>query len=217
MKMFRHIGMTTWDRKEYFQHYFQSVPCTYSMTANIDIANLKHTLTETNCSFTSAMIYLLAAEVNRHEEFRTFIDEDGQVGIYDLMHPSYAFFHKETETFSCLWTQFDSSYQTFQKKYHDDIQKYGMLQGIAPKPNMPQNVFDISNIPWTSFSGFNLNLPNGSSYLLPIFTLGRYFRQDNRVILPISIQVHHAVCDGFHVCRFLNELQEEADHFEKHI
>ena len=26
--------------------------------------------------------------------------------------------------------------------------------------------------------------------------------------IPLSIQVHHAVCDGFHVCRFLDELQD---------
>ena len=185
------------------------------MTTNIDITNLKHTLIETNGSFTSAIIYLLTLEVNRHEEFRTSIDEEGRIGIFDSMHPSYAFFHKETETFSCLWTQFDLNYQVFYQNYCNDIQKYGALEGIAPKPDMPANVFDISNIPWTSFSGFNLNLPKGVSYLLPIFTLGKYFSQEKRILLPISVQVHHAVCDGFHVCRFLNELQEQADHFEK--
>lgn len=213
--MFKHIDMETWNRREYFQHYFQSVPCSYSMTTNIDITNLKHTLIETNGSFTSAIIYLLTLEVNRHEEFRTSIDEEGRIGIFDSMHPSYAFFHKETETFSCLWTQFDLNYQVFYQNYCNDIQKYGALEGIAPKPDMPANVFDISNIPWTSFSGFNLNLPKGASYLLPIFTLGKYFSQEKRIFLPISVQVHHAVCDGFHVCRFLNELQEQADHFEK--
>lgn len=25
---------------------------------------------------------------------------------------------------------------------------------------------------------------------------------------PLAIQVHHAVCDGFHLCRFVNELQD---------
>ena len=30
----------------------------------------------------------------------------------------------------------------------------------------------------------------------------------NKIILPLAIQVHHAVCDGFHICRFVNELQE---------
>ena len=184
------------------------------MTTNIDITGLKHTLAEAKASFAPAMIYLLAAEVNRHEEFRTSMDAEGCVGVFDVMHPSYAVFHKETETFSCLWTQFDSDYRTFLQNYDHDIQQYGTMPGIAPKPDMPNNVFDISNIPWTSFSGFNLNLPKGASYLLPIFTLGKYFRQDDRLLLPISVQVHHAVCDGFHMCRFLNELQEQANRFE---
>ncbi|MDF1506551.1 CatA-like O-acetyltransferase, partial [Roseisolibacter sp. H3M3-2] len=26
--------------------------------------------------------------------------------------------------------------------------------------------------------------------------------------MPLAIQVHHAVCDGFHVGRMLNELQQ---------
>lgn len=26
--------------------------------------------------------------------------------------------------------------------------------------------------------------------------------------LPLAVQVHHGVCDGFHVCRFVNEMQE---------
>ena len=34
--------------------------------------------------------------------------------------------------------------------------------------------------------------------------MGKYTRKEGRVWLPISIQVHHAVCDGFHVCRFLD-------------
>ena len=38
--------------------------------------------------------------------------------------------------------------------------------------------------------------------------MGKYTRKEGRVWLPISIQVHHAVCDGFHVCRFLDTLRE---------
>lgn len=32
--------------------------------------------------------------------------------------------------------------------------------------------------------------------------------------LPLAVQVHHAVCDGFHVSRLLNELQEWLDYFQ---
>lgn len=28
------------------------------------------------------------------------------------------------------------------------------------------------------------------------------------MLLPFTFNIHHAVADGFHVCRFLNELQE---------
>ena len=58
------------------------------------------------------------------------------------------------------------------------------------------------------FEGFNLNLKKGYDYLLPIFTFGKYYEDGGKYYIPLSIQVHHAVCDGFHVCRFLDELQD---------
>lgn len=32
-------------------------------------------------------------------------------------------------------------------------------------------------------------------------------------MLPLAIQVHHTVCDGFHAARFVNALQAWADSF----
>lgn len=82
-------------------------------------------------------------------------------------------------------------------------------KGMNAKPDTPENTFPISMIPWITFEGFNLNLKEGYNYLLPIFTLGKYYFDNDNIFLPLSVQVHHAVCDGFHTCRFLNELQEK--------
>jgi len=79
---------------------------------------------------------------------------------------------------------------------------------MNPKPNEPDNTFPVSMIPWESFEGFNLNLKNGYDYLLPIFTIGKFFSEAGRTMIPIAIQVHHAVCDGFHLCRFIGELRK---------
>ena len=38
--------------------------------------------------------------------------------------------------------------------------------------------------------------------------MGKHYEEDHRFRLPLAVQVHHGVCDGFHVCRFVNELQE---------
>lgn len=80
---------------------------------------------------------------------------------------------------------------------------------MMAKPNPPENLFNVSMIPWTSFEGFNLNLQKGYEYLLPIFTIGRYREQEGRFVLPLAVQVHHAVCDGFHLSRFVQELQQQ--------
>lgn len=120
----------------------------------------------------------------------------------------FEFFHKETETFSSIWTEFTADYTEFLQNYQKDIDAYGERKGMFAKPNPPENTFPVSMIPWTSFEGFNLNLKKGYDYLLPIFTFGKYYEDGGKYYIPLSIQVHHAVCDGFHVCRFLDELQD---------
>lgn len=35
-------------------------------------------------------------------------------------------------------------------------------------------------------------------------------------MLPLAVQVHHSVCDGFHVARLINELQEISDNILHH-
>ena len=154
------------------------------------------------------MLYYLTTIVNRHVEFRIAFNKDNELGVYDEMLPCYTIFHKDTETFSNLWTVYCKDYEEFYKMYENDLRQYGNQKGMFGKPDVPDNCFTVSMIPWVSFEGFNLNLQKGYDYLLPIFTMGKYYEENGRILLPLAIQVHHAVCDGFHVCRFINELQE---------
>lgn len=201
---FNIINQEAWDRKEYFLHYFSDLPCTYSMTVKLDITKIK-TL---NLKLYPTMLYYITKVVNNHSEFRTAFDINGNLGIFDEMLPCYTIFNKETETFSNVWTEYSEDYDIFCKSYEEDLKKFGAVKGIVAKPNVPDNTFPVSMIPWTTFEGFNLNLQKGYDYLLPIFTLGKYYEENGRFLLPLAIQVHHSVCDGFHTCRFVNELQE---------
>jgi chloramphenicol O-acetyltransferase type A len=198
------IDVDKWNRKEYYNHYFSKVPCTYSITAKIDITKIK----EKKQKLYPAMLYYIATIVNRHSEFRTAINEKGKLGVYSEMIPCYTVFHKDTETFSNIWTEYIPNYDDFSAAYELDLLKYGKNKKMIGKGNVPANSFPVSMIPWLTFEGFNLNLQKGYDYLIPIFTMGKYYQEDCRTILPLTIQVHHAVCDGFHVCRFVNELQE---------
>ena len=201
---FKKIDRNNWERKEYFEHYFANVPCTYSMTVKLDITGIR----ERQIKLYPAMLFYLATIVNRHSEYRTSFNENNELGIYSEMIPCYTVFHKDTETFSNIWTVYTSTIEEFIAEYENDILQYGNQKGMIAKPNIPDNSFSVSMIPWATFEGFNLNMQKGYDYLKPIFTMGKYYQEAERTLIPLAIQVHHAVCDGFHVCRFINELQE---------
>ena len=204
--MFTPSDLAAWPRREYFEHYVHRNPCTYSMTVRLDITNVK----EKGIRLYPALIYALATAVNRHEEFRCSI-KDGVLGCYDRLEPSYTVFHRENETFSLLWTAYEPDFSAFLAAYEADLARFVGQMGFQGKPNLPENTFDVSMIPWANFEGFNLNLQQCYDHLRPIFTLGRYEEREGRCTLPLAVQVHHGVCDGYHTCRLVQEVQEILD------
>ncbi len=210
--MFNKIDIENWNRKHSYHHYFESVPCTYSMTVNLDITNFLNTISSNDQKLFPVFLYSLSQMVNSHKEFRMDMDENKNVGFYDYTNPCYTVFHSETETITNVWTEHTTELAVFLKRYHDDMSRY-KHDYIQSKPLTGKNYFNVSYIPWTSFTGFTLNLQRGYDYLLPIFTMGKYFPEGEKRMLPLAIQVHHAVCDGFHLSRFVNELQDYLETF----
>lgn len=203
---FHLINLDTWDRREFYEHFINEVVCSYSITVNMDITRLK------GQPLYPVMIWLLTRTVNAMPEFRTSLTKDG-LGIYDSMHPMYTVFNKENKNFSGIWSYFSEDYAEFLKNYEADVQKYSKSTRYAPKNGAPENSFNISMVPWLEFTSVNLNVYDDGKFLLPIFTLGKYFERDGKRLLPLAIQVHHAVCDGYHVGLFVEKLQRLIDAF----
>ena len=199
---FELLDINKWERREYYEHYTNEVACSYSMTVNIDITNLR------NYKLYPTMLWLLTKTVNEFPEFRTALIENN-LGVFDTMLPAYTIFNKDKKSFSVIWSEYSENYGAFLENYNYDVDKYKNSIELAPKKNRPANTFDVSMIPWTTFSSFNINAFNSDKYFLPIFTMGKYFEQDGKRLLPLSIQVHHAVCDGYHVSMFIESLQNK--------
>lgn len=63
------------------------------------------------------------------------------------------------------------------------------------------------------FTAFNLNLADND--LLPILTIGKHAEQDGRTLMPLAIQAHHAVCDGWPLGQFVEDVQRLADEADR--
>lgn len=207
---FNLVDRKNWDRNSYFVYYLNQ-QCTFSITANIDITLLLKQLGNNGFKLYPIFIYMVSKTVNSHVEFRTCFNDEGVLGYWDNMIPSYTIFHSDNHSFSSIWTEFAHEFSLFYKNYQDDIKQYADVKGLFTKGNIPKNTFPISSIPWVSFTGFNLNLNSDNNFLLPIITGGKYFNQKDKTLLPISLQVHHAVCDGYHASTFINEVQQLAN------
>ena len=45
-------------------------------------------------------------------------------------------------------------------------------------------------------------------FLAPVITWGKYEVEQEKYLMPLSMNIHHAVADGFHLSRFFIEVQE---------
>jgi chloramphenicol O-acetyltransferase type A len=196
--VFNIINIDTWSRKPYFDHYYHRVKCTYSITANIDIGSLLELCKKKSIKLYPAMIYLITTAINQIDELRIGYNDKEQLGMWSFMSPSYTVFHTDDKTFSNIWTSYDKNFETFNRDYLQDIEKYGDIKDFFAKKLEPGNTFPVSCIPWIDFTGFNLNIYDNPDYLCPIFTIGKYNQQNNKIVIPISAQLHHAICDGYH-------------------
>ncbi|PZE66503.1 type A chloramphenicol O-acetyltransferase [Curtobacterium sp. MCBD17_021] len=208
MDALRPIDIATWPRREHFEHYRDRVPCTYAMTIDVDVTELVGALNGTPVRSSVAQIWALSTVVNRHDEFRMALDASGNPAVWDIVHPSFTVFNPERETFASVWTPHREDFATFHREAVDVLDQYRKASSLFPQDDMPPNVFDVSSIPWASFTGFTLGIRDAWDHLSPIFTIGRYRRTGDRVFLPLAVQIHHAAADGFHTARLVTELQE---------
>lgn len=116
-------------------------------------------------------------------------------------------FHKEDEQFVKLVTEYHSDFQTFYQRFLLDQEKYKDYRVFDLK-EVPSNVFDLSCLPWVHYRNFDMHIFDSGTYLAPVITWGKYSKSpDGRILMPLSMNIHHAAADGFHLCRFFSDTE----------
>ncbi len=215
---FTPIDLSTWKRGQIFYYFARMAPTGYSLTVQIDITRMKNALTQKGRKFFPAYLWLVTKLLNEQEEFR-IAEKDGQIGCYDFLTPLYAVFHEDDKTFSLMWTEYNEDFDVFYKNYIRNQQQYGAQHGILAQNNMlpPPNAYTVSCLPWVSFQHFSVHSYENKPYYFPSIEAGKFVKQNNRLLMPLSITCHHAATDGYHISLFLERLQSEADQFLQYL
>ncbi len=59
----------------------------------------------------------------------------------------------------------------------------------------------------------NIELLDGFLYFLPIVNWERYREENDRLMMPVSVRMNHAIADGYLVANVFRLLEKEMDAF----
>ena len=141
-------------------------------------------------------------------------DGEGRLGYWEEVVPCYTLFHPEDKTFTDIWSEYSDDFDTFYRTVVADMEQYGGVTGVVKaRPGQPANFCPVSSLPWLSFTSFAQDTYTESPFLFPLIKFGKYFEQDGRTLIPVSVFVSHAVADGYHTCKLINDMQDIAGRF----
>lgn len=207
---FTPVDFKTWERAEHYYYYKDKLKCNYTLNAQIEITELINCLNKTNKRFYPSFIYVCIDIINKIKEFRMDYNSDGVLGYWSYVVPSYTIFHDDNKTFSDIWSEYDEDYELCYNNIVKDIKLYKDIKGVKTKPNQPKNFCPISCIPWISFTSFAQDSTTDSKLLFPIIRFGKFHKENNRILLPISIFVKHAIADGYHTSKLINDIETKC-------
>lgn len=209
MEKYELIDMQKFDRADYFS-YFMSVGTTIEFTAKVDVTKAVETCKKDKLNFQAIILYHLYKAVNAIENFKYDILEDKLIK-WDKIVPTFSSMNKNSKLFFTLYAEMQENCADYNEQYQKTVEDYADSATIVPQGNLPGNVFNVSSIPWLHFEHFSSNSKTMDNKIVKMITLGKYEQIEGRFMLPLTIQISHAIADGYHVALFFNKLQEELE------
>ena len=212
MSNFQPIDIPTWPMTQAFYYYTKMASTSYTVNVNMDVTILRKELKECGYKFFPAYLYLVSKAISKQPELRVSL-KDNVLGHWDYLTPTYPQFHEDDKTTSLLWTEYNVDFAAFYRQYLADTSQHGQSHGIlSSKGAPPPNAYVISCIPWFTFNSFSLHNHGIKDYYVPSFEAGGFTENYNgKIMMPLSVTVHHAVTDGYHLKVFFEELQRTMD------
>lgn len=204
--MIKKIDLSTYKRRGMFEVFKErEFPC-LSVTSTVDITPLKGFTVKQRCGFFVSISFLISKSVNLVPELRHRII-NGELYEFSRVDPGFTVL-LEDETFSFCDSRYFEAFEEYRNYANARIQEVRVRpdQSAGDKNQM----FFITSAPWFSFT--SVTHPYSKQYgSIPIVTIGKYFKQDDRLLVPVGIQVHHGVVDGIHLGKFYGTLSAMCD------
>lgn len=203
---YRIIDMASYKRKNHFQ-YFNSFAYPYvGTTVNVDISALLGKVREEKLPFFLSACYCAARAANCVPELRQRI-RMGEIIEFERCRVSHTL-ALEGGTY-CYCVLEDASdfygYLAAGRRAQENAKR---LASIEEDPEEVLEKFFVSSVPWLSYTALVQPVPSPADSN-PRITFGKFFSQDGKTLLPVSLLCNHALVDGIHIAAFYQAMERE--------
>ena len=174
------IDLATWNRKEHFEHFSAFDDPFFGVTVHVDCTRSYEEAKAKGVSFSLLLLHRIITAASKVEEFRYRIEGD-------------AF-------------EYDPDELTFIRKAKAEMERLQGTTGLNKGGTFHPNAIHYSDVTWRAFTDMKqpTNMRSGDS--VPKISTGKYFREGEKLMLPISVTCHHGLMDGYHVAKFIETL-----------
>lgn len=205
---YKYLDMETYKRRNHFE-YFNSLSYPYvGLTVNVDVTNFLGIIKTKQLPFFLTFCYCVSRAANGVKEFRQRI-QNGRIIEFERCQTSHTVALEDGTYCYCTLDHNMSfeEYITYAVREQEEARQRGSIQ--EEESEVLDKIF-ISTLPWISYTDFvqPVPIPADSN---PRITWGKYFTQEEKVLIPVSVLCHHALVDGRHIADFYQLLSQELE------
>ena len=205
--MANYLDLSTWARREVFEFFRAFDKPYFNICAQVDVTALLQYLRERpDLSVSLAYHYASLRVANEIEPFRYRLRE-GRVRVYDVIHGGTTVL-LPNESFTLAYFDYNHDFQEFMSEAKRSIVAAQCGDGAFRDRSDDDARIHFTTIPWVSFTSFSHARNWGREDSIPKLAFGKFIKASDRTLLPISVEVHHALVDGVHVGKYLNALED---------
>jgi len=200
-----YLEVANWSRRELFEFFIGYTNPYFNVCTQIDVTSLKQFVSERGTRTSLALHYFALRVANEIEPFRYRL-KDGKVFVYDVVNGGTTVL-LPNESFTYAYFDYHRDFETFVSEMGKNVEEVRTGSGEL-KPTMRDDVIYHTTLPWISFTSFAHARNKGRGDSIPRIVFGKFSRQGDRLLMPLSVEVHHALMDGLHVGRYLAGFEE---------
>ena len=206
----RIIDIESWNRKEHFEFFSKMASPYFGIVTEVDCTNAYDFAKENAISFFAHYLHKSMIAVNSVDELKYRIVED-KVVSFDKINAG-ATIGRDDGTFGFIFVNFSDNFETFNSDLQDEIEAVKNSSGLRlNNDDIKKDLIRHSTIPWHSFSGLLHPTNLDPSESVPKITFGKFQTKKDKKYLPVSIEAHHGLVDGFHFAKYLAEFQRQLN------